>query len=604
AVPRFDGHNISVSKFARACKRVLNSLPAHYTAETETSLIRLLISKLNGHAYVIVENLKITKVEQLIDHLKDAFLPAYGSNYYRGQLATEFKKPKEHVLDYFSRIRDLTQSIIDEESKQIGRLERSMERKIEEEGLNAFVCGLPSDYRTALRFERYTDFSSALICLLRIEKQIRKDAKRTASPNLRSRVANSATIDYTNGCLKLCKKVIPFVADESICVPSRMSQICYCYVANTEVREGYIPQLQLPPGVYAGEALNKNENGKAYFKVINTTSKSVSLAIPRLELFAYNTVQLQRQTGVGGDTHTIAVFGGGRTGHPPSTSGDYQESGVGNPAPALVNAPGSCSQVGNLACGSTSASGRMDHLEEWQRAARAVEALRLSSSRSPFSARSGKRRRPTATSSEDEEDCVIVETDPSGMEFSSPGNEAGRSREEECGKLKRELKKKEATIATFQREAAAQNQKRASGPSDRSTPANDVRLEAARSSSMEIGSIMAVLREIAKGMEALQQSNKELWNAVRASANPGQRPEEKTAQKTPARESAEASLPNIARVPDQHVPTSAPPAPGAGFVEVGWSEEKTPAATGSGSATDPWQPGWSQGKAACYHEGD
>ncbi|KAI4472900.1 hypothetical protein M0804_015567 [Polistes exclamans] len=69
----------------------------------------------------------------------------------------------------------------------------------------------------------------------------------------------------------------------------------------------------------------------------------------------------------------------------------------------------------------------MDHLEEWRRAARAVEALRLSGTRSPFSARSGKRGRSTATSSEDVEDCVIVETDPSGMEFSSPGNEAGSS---------------------------------------------------------------------------------------------------------------------------------------------------------------------------------
>ncbi|KAI4473284.1 hypothetical protein M0804_015419 [Polistes exclamans] len=59
----------------------------------------------------------------------------------------------------------------------------------------------------------------------------------------------------------------------------------YCYVANTEAKEGYIPRLRLPPGVYAAEALVKNENGKAYFKVINTTSKPVSLVIQRLELF-------------------------------------------------------------------------------------------------------------------------------------------------------------------------------------------------------------------------------------------------------------------------------------------------------------------------------
>ncbi|KAI4472952.1 hypothetical protein M0804_015541, partial [Polistes exclamans] len=442
AVPRFDGYNISVSQFARACKRAHDSLPAHYTAVTENLLTRLLISKLNGNAYVVIENLKITKVESLIDRIKDAFLPKHGSNYYHGQLATEFKKPKEHVLDYFSRVRNITQSIIDEESKQIRRLERSVERKIEEKGLDAFVHWLPSDYRTALRFEQYTDFSSALICQLRIDKLIQEDTKRTASPTFRNRVANvrqireiiicryckkqghgenncwlktksgrvssrpsnsslqsesvkrqegsgvrrtlfpfsttasensaaktgtvairqikyepiikapfvtgtsqeltgivtlmidtgaeinfikvrifgedvkfhlveenfpiqsdgimgtellqsrSATIDYTSRCLKFCKEIIPFVADESIRVPSGMSQICYCYVANTEVREEYIPRLQLPPGVYAGEALVKNENKKAYFKVINTTSKSVSLAIPRLKLFDYSTSTL------------------------------------------------------------------------------------------------------------------------------------------------------------------------------------------------------------------------------------------------------------------------------------------------------------------------
>ncbi|KAI4485281.1 hypothetical protein M0804_006786 [Polistes exclamans] len=99
----------------------------------------------------------------------------------------------------------------------------------------------------------------------------------------------SATIDYTSSCLKFCKKIILFVADESIRVPSRMSKICYCYVANTEVREEYISRLQLQPGFYAGEALVKNKNGKAYFKVINKTFKSVPLAIQRFEIFDYST---------------------------------------------------------------------------------------------------------------------------------------------------------------------------------------------------------------------------------------------------------------------------------------------------------------------------
>ncbi|KAI4475314.1 hypothetical protein M0802_015209 [Mischocyttarus mexicanus] len=45
---------------------------------------------------------------------------------------------------------------------------------------------------------------------------------------------------------------------------------------------------RLPKGVYAGEALVENKNGKAYFKFHNTTSRFVSLKIPKLELLAYS----------------------------------------------------------------------------------------------------------------------------------------------------------------------------------------------------------------------------------------------------------------------------------------------------------------------------
>ncbi|KAI4474485.1 hypothetical protein M0804_014836 [Polistes exclamans] len=89
--------------------------------------------------------------------------------------------------------------------------------------------------------------------------------------------------NFVNG-----QKTILLAIEESICVPSRTSLICYCYVANTKVKEGYIPRLRLQPGVYAGEGLVKNKNGKAYFKIINITSESVSLAMPELELLDYN----------------------------------------------------------------------------------------------------------------------------------------------------------------------------------------------------------------------------------------------------------------------------------------------------------------------------
>ncbi|XP_035740231.1 SWI/SNF chromatin-remodeling complex subunit SNF5-like [Vespa mandarinia] len=104
-------------------------------------------------------------------------------------------------------------------------------------------------------------------------------------------------------------------------------------------------------------------------------------------------------SGHGRDTHATAVSGGGRAGHPPSSTNDLrQEFGVGNLAPALDNASGSASQVGDLACGVSNASGRAGrdegHLEEWQKAARAAEGMRFAGLTIKRETRKAKRARP------------------------------------------------------------------------------------------------------------------------------------------------------------------------------------------------------------------
>ncbi|KAI4477334.1 hypothetical protein M0802_014745 [Mischocyttarus mexicanus] len=207
-VPKFDGHNISVTQFTRACRRAFESLPFGYTSDTEASLTRLLLSKLSGHAYFAVENLKITRVEVLIDRLKETFLPSHDGNYYRGQLATERLKSGEHVLEYVSRMRELTQSVMDEESKNLGQLTYSQERKIENERLDAFSKGLPRDYRMLMRFENYDNFDQALTCLVKVDKQLREDDRKFSSDSLVSRkyVANirpikkNVEVRFCNNC--------------------------------------------------------------------------------------------------------------------------------------------------------------------------------------------------------------------------------------------------------------------------------------------------------------------------------------------------------------------------------------------------------------------
>ncbi|KAI4476880.1 hypothetical protein M0804_013207 [Polistes exclamans] len=203
---KFDETNILDKEDNWACRRAFESLPVNFLTKVETSLTRLLLSKLSGNAYLVTERHRISKVGHLIERLKDAFPPSRRSNYYRGQLATELMRLGEHMLDYFSRVKELTQSVLDETTKNSVHVERRVELSVKKEGLDALVRGLPRDYKTALKFEYYSNFDEILFCLLqtnkqiweedskmgilRTDRQIKDGKKRNASPTFGNSVAN------------------------------------------------------------------------------------------------------------------------------------------------------------------------------------------------------------------------------------------------------------------------------------------------------------------------------------------------------------------------------------------------------------------------------
>ncbi|KAI4473902.1 hypothetical protein M0804_015115 [Polistes exclamans] len=172
-----------------------------------------------------IPNLSRSSSPRLVQTRQPSFTPLEGNTY----LKTENKRLKRE-LEYLRgavaalcnqacsmhaliKLREITKAVPKFDGHNIsvspfarvGRLKRSVERKIKEESLDAFICGLLSDYRTALRFERYIDFSLALICLLRIDKQIKDEARRNASPTFRSRVANVGPIKDITVC-RHCSK--------------------------------------------------------------------------------------------------------------------------------------------------------------------------------------------------------------------------------------------------------------------------------------------------------------------------------------------------------------------------------------------------------------
>lgn len=188
-VPKYDGHNLPVWQFARACKRAKETVPM----VDEAMFVRMLRNKLTHHAYLAVEDEMHPTVEKFLDSLKRSFGTGKSSNYYRGQLSMTFKKPNEHVIDYIGRVKDLKTAIIEGDQTSFGRQLSEVEiASIESFALEAFLEGLPRDYRTELRAEGYSNLNDACSKTIMIDRRLQREELRYK--NVRPSRDNSAPL--------------------------------------------------------------------------------------------------------------------------------------------------------------------------------------------------------------------------------------------------------------------------------------------------------------------------------------------------------------------------------------------------------------------------
>lgn len=143
SVPPFDGYNISLNQFTRACRRARDVVPP----SSERNLTKLLINKLRDRAYSAVEDEPCETVTQLIDLLNTAFGSPKTIDQYRGELSTIYLKPREHMLDYIGRVKDLRTSILDAERREKGFLTERTVREVDGLAARSFCDGLPLEYR-------------------------------------------------------------------------------------------------------------------------------------------------------------------------------------------------------------------------------------------------------------------------------------------------------------------------------------------------------------------------------------------------------------------------------------------------------------------------
>lgn len=90
-------------------------------------------------------------------------------------------------------------------------------------------------------------------------------------------------INFEENCIEFGKSKAYFNKNECIKIPGRSVTVGYVRIKN-DIDEGYLPQLDLKTGVYAGKGLVKNIEGKAYIPFHNTLEQDVIIEIPTLAI--------------------------------------------------------------------------------------------------------------------------------------------------------------------------------------------------------------------------------------------------------------------------------------------------------------------------------
>lgn len=178
-IPTYDGHRMSIFQFARACERSRDLLPRSH----EPALVQMIINKLQGDAYQVIENGQYYTITALLDKLKTIFAPNKTVAQYRGELANIYKLPGESILRYATKIKDLRTAIIDCHRRQRQLTDNEFIKEINEEVLQAFISGLPSDLIVRIEHRPISDLDEAIEWAVKLSKNIENEKIRERTHN-------------------------------------------------------------------------------------------------------------------------------------------------------------------------------------------------------------------------------------------------------------------------------------------------------------------------------------------------------------------------------------------------------------------------------------
>ncbi|KAK2582009.1 hypothetical protein KPH14_012225 [Odynerus spinipes] len=163
-VPTFDGNSSKVTQFCRACERARELI----SRSDEPHFVYLLSQKLTGRASRVMIDFDGTSIDAFIYELKSNFAARRTGGFYRGELNRVQQHPREHILDYISRVKELRSCIMEAESPE----SEHSKRLIDEEVMDSFRRGLQPELSVRLESRRCRTVKESFTEAIKIDADI------------------------------------------------------------------------------------------------------------------------------------------------------------------------------------------------------------------------------------------------------------------------------------------------------------------------------------------------------------------------------------------------------------------------------------------------
>ncbi|KAL0111266.1 hypothetical protein PUN28_012870 [Cardiocondyla obscurior] len=102
----------------------------------------------------------------------------------------------------------------------------------------------------------------------------------------------NSRIDYAEGHLEISGERISFSTPETITVPPQGESLFFVRISNPEIEVGYVPRMKVVHGIYLGDTVATNEDGKTYLNIISTLSEPIEVQVPTIQLLPLSEMQV------------------------------------------------------------------------------------------------------------------------------------------------------------------------------------------------------------------------------------------------------------------------------------------------------------------------